>query len=288
MSSRRRPAARRCLLFFPGSRPERYEKALASGADVVCMDLEDSVAPESKAAARENAVGFLREGRWDLDRSVLRINHPSTDAGQQDVEALLALDLRWEDAPLQVMLPKVESPDDVEVVKVRFDVEDVSVSMIPVIETAKGLSSAEGIATSPSVGWLLFGGVDMSLSLGAAMEWEPLLYARSRVVHAAAVGGIDAVDVPFLELSDPEGLEAEALAAKKLGFRGKAAFHPDQVDVVQGVFSPTPSEIEHASKVLEVADREEKGVFMLDGKMVDLPVLEAARRTMILAEAAGL
>ena len=222
---------------------------------------------------------------WDMSRSVLRINHPSTVAGAEDMEALCAMASARDAPPLQVMLPKVESRDDLDLVKVRLEVEGIPSALIPVIETARALANVEEIATSGSIAWMQFGGVDMSASLGAAMEWEPLLYARSRIVHAGALGGVGVMDVPFLDLSDSEGLEAEAIASKKLGFKGKAAFHPDQVPIVQGVFAPSEAEIQRARRVLEAADREGRAAFMLDGRMVDKPVVDSARRTLAIVEA---
>lgn len=278
-------ATRRCVLFLSGSKPDRYRSAMDSGADRVCLDLEDSVAPEAKSEARDAAMALVMSEDWDMSRSVLRINHPSTVAGAEDMEALCAMASARDAPPLQVMLPKVESRDDLDLVKVRLEVEGIPSALIPVIETARALANVEEIATSGSIAWMQFGGVDMSASLGAAMEWEPLLYARSRIVHAGALGGVGVMDVPFLDLSDSEGLEAEAIASKKLGFKGKAAFHPDQVPIVQGVFAPSEAEIQRARRVLEAADREGRAAFMLDGRMVDKPVVDSARRTLAIVEA---
>jgi citrate lyase beta subunit len=275
---------RRCLLFLSGSKPDRYQSALDSGADLVCLDLEDSVAPDGKADARDGAMALIASGDWHRGRSVLRINHPSTKAGSEDMEALCAMAAGRDAPPLQVMLPKVESTDDLDLVKVRLDVEGIPSALIPVIETARALANVEEIATSGSIAWMQFGGVDMSASLGAAMEWEPLLYARSRIVHAGALGEIGVMDVPFLDLSNADGLEAEAIASKKLGFKGKAAFHPDQVPIVQAVFAPTEAEVQRARGIIEAADGDGRAAFMLNGHMVDKPVVDWARRTLAVAE----
>lgn len=271
----------RCILFFPGSRPDRYPKALAAGADCVCMDLEDAVEPEAKDDARANAVELVSTEPGGPARSIVRVNHPDTPEGEEDLRALAALPA---DRPLEVMVPKVSGPADLDAVRERLGRGRRQLSLVAVIETARGLHHVEEIATVPDLSCLVFGGVDLSAELGASLEWDALLYARSRVVHAAALGGVGAVDVPFLDTSDGEGLLAETTAVRALGFRGKAAIHPGQVATILGVFWPTPAQIERARRVVEAAESR-AGAFLLDGAMVDRPIIEAARRVVALAEA---
>ena len=202
----------------------------------MCMDLEDAVAPDSKDRARVAAKPLLASPDLDTAHFVLRINHPSTQAGELDLVAVGEGGAVVR-GPLTLMIPKMDSPDVLEKVRKRLEKHDLTVSLIPIIETACGLACVEDLAVADSVSGLLFGGLDLSIDLGAAMEWEPLLYARSRVVHAARLGGVGATDMPFLDVSDPAGLQAEAERARKLGFSGKAAIHPDQVGVVLDVFS---------------------------------------------------
>lgn len=275
-----------CILFFPGSRPELYEKAMASGADQVCMDLEDAVALDAKDGARSAAAELLASPDMDATRFILRINHPSTPEGDLDLTAIGergALPGR----PLTLMIPKVDAPDDLRDVRARLQAHGLSASLVPVIETVRGLARVEELAVADSVSGLLFGGLDLSVDLGAAMEWEPLLYARSRVVHAARLGGIGATDMPFLQLNEPTGLRAEAERAHKLGFNGKAVIHPDHVDVVVDVFSPTAEEVSRARRVTETFDREPAGVLVVDGVMIDRPGIESARRIVSWADARG-
>jgi len=271
----------RCVLFVPGSRPDRYSKALASGADRVCVDLEDAVAPGDKAAARTHVLELMRGQAWDPRRTLVRINHPSTPEGASDLAALA-------EAPagtaVLVMVPKCGSPGDLDAVRSALPAAGGRLVLVPVVESAAGLARVEEIATAPSVGALLLGGVDLTAELGAALEWDSLLYARGRLVHAAALAGVRAIDVPFLDASDAAGLRDEAARVRRLGFGGKAAIHPHQVGVVQAAFSPSDEEIARAARVLEVAGRQE-GAFLLDGRMVDRPVVEAARRIVAMAEA---
>ena len=250
------------------------------------MDLEDAVAPDSKDRARVAATTLLASPDLDTARFILRINHPSTHEGERDLAAIGEIGALV-GRPLTLMIPKVDSPDVLDEVRKRLNGHDLTASLIPMIETARGLARVEELAVADSVSGLLFGGLDLSVDLGAAMEWEPLLYARSRVVHASRLGGVGVTDMPFLDISDPAGLRAEADRARKLGFSGKAAIHPDQVEVVLDAFSPTQEEVARARRVTEAFERERTGVILVDGVMVDRPLIEAARRIVSWADAHG-
>ena len=267
----------RCVLFFPATRPDRYEKALRSGADGVCMDLEDAVALNDKERGRTEALGLLKAGKPNRKVTIVRVNDPKTKLGRKDIDAVG----RAEISPDAIMLPKVDSPEDVLGVDGPLVEGGLRVPLIPVIETALGLSLVEKIATcSASVCAILFGGVDLSTELGAAIGWDELLYARSRVVHAAALAGIDTIDMPVLDISSPSMLENEVVAVRRLGFTGKAAIHPSQVNIIQEQFSPDEAEIAEARRLIEVYEAQSGGAFLLDGVMVDLAVIKAARRIM--------
>lgn len=283
MSSVDAPLPPRCVLFFPGSRPDRYAKAIASGADRVCLDLEDAVEPAAKDDARRNAVALVG-GEGDPSRLVIRINHPETRPGEADLEALGRAFAAAEAQPA-IMVPKVSGPADLESVAERLASRGRRPVLIAMIETARGLGAVERIAGAPHVWALLLGGVDLSAELGCSLEWDALLYARSRIVHAAALAGVGAIDYPWLDAADAEGLLDEATAVRGLGFRGKAAIHPSQVATIQSVFRPTAAEIERARRVVEAATRHDDGAFLLDGVLVDRPIVEAARRVLARAEA---
>ncbi len=265
----------RCVLFFPATRPDRYEKALASGVDAVCVDLEDAVALDDKDRGRAEAVVLL-EAREPCDAAtIVRVNAYGSPFGRADLDALCAASA----APDAIMLPKVDGPEDVLAVEGALQEGGLRVPLIPMIETARGLAAVEEIATcSSSSSALLFGGVDLSTELGASIGWDELLYARSRVVHAVALGGIDAIDMPFLDVSSAEELEAEAVAVKRLGFTGKAAIHPSQVGIIQERFAPSEDEIARARMLIDAYEAEGGNAFLLDGVMVDRPVIEAAHK----------
>lgn len=273
-----------CVLFFPGSRPELLAKAVASGAGLVCIDLEDAVAPEAKDEARRAVVELLADSDGPASsantgappRLAVRINHPSTLAGERDLAAIEEGGAVH--APLTVMVPKAGSRPELEALRRRLSTGGREVSLIVVVETAVGLAHVEEMACADRVSALLLGGLDLSVDLGCALDWEALLYARSRCVHAARLGGVRAIDTPFFDVGDHEGLRAEAERSRRLGFTAKAAIHPAQVPVIHEAFAADPTSVEHARRVLEAAEREGEGVSLVDGVMIDRPAVEKARR----------
>jgi citrate lyase beta subunit len=269
----------RSLLFAPGSDEHKLRKALASAADGVVADLEDAVATDEKAAAREvvrEVLGTTVTG--DRPLTTVRVNGADTPYVRADLALVSELTV---DA---VVMPKA-SPDAI--AALGSDGPPV----IAIVETAVGLRQAYETARSPRVAALVLGAAD----LGAELRLEPredgleILYARSRVVIDSAAAGIRApIDVVYLDIRDQKGLEEQARLARSLGFRGKACVHPDQVEVVNRVFAPTSTEVDWARRVVEAFEEGEtagRGVVALDGTMVDLPIVERARR--ILAEAKG-
>lgn len=270
--------AERSLLFVPGSRPERFGKALAAGADIVCIDLEDAVAPEGKAAARSASIAFIA-GQGAPASLWLRINPVRSKVGLADLLAVLDSPV----APATLMLPKLTDAADLALLDEVIGDRDIT--LVPLIETAAGLRNAAAIATSKRVRALLFGAVDLSAELGCTLDWEPLLHARATLVAAAAEGGVGVFDVPHIDVADADGLRAGTLRAKALGFTGRACIHPAQVAVVNAVFTPTDAEIARARRVLDAFEQAGGGVALLDGKLIEIPVVRAARR--VLAVAAG-
>ena len=274
----------RSILFVPADRPDRYRKALASDADAACIDLEDAVAPERKAEGRAALCEFLRDPSWDPTRLMVRINDPGSPEGRLDAQALA--EVRAEAGrsrpPLAaVMLPMVRNGGDVrEAVRL---LGNGAASVLPLVETASGLQNAVKLGEAdPSVAGLVFGGFDLCLELGADPCWESLLYARSRVVHAAAATGVAAIDMPSLEVRDGglEALREEARRVRRLGFSGKMAIHPAQLPAIHDAFGFSDLDVERAKRIVE-ADRDAQGgPVLLDGKMVDRPIVRAARRVL--------
>jgi (S)-citramalyl-CoA lyase len=274
---------RRNFLFVPGTRPDRFSKALAAGPDMVTVDLEDAVIPPQKDRARALAMPLF-DGAADRVERVLRINSLRTPFGLKDLLAII----EHPSPPDAVMLPKVESADEVRIVAALLGRVARPVGLHVIIESNPGLDQVQAIAgASPRIRSLLFGAIDMAAELGSAIDFTSLLYARSRVVHAAASYGLDAIDVPWLDLEDEAGLLEECRLVQALGFTGKAAIHPRQLPVINGVFTPGLERIAYARKVIAAFEAAPDGIVVVDGKLIEIPVVRIARRTLALAAAIG-
>ena len=222
--------SRRSFIFTPGLKPEMFPKAIKSGTDMVCVELEDGIAPQDKNLARKLAIKLFETKQNDdgIER-ILRINSLREKFGIDDVQAILNTNT----PPPALMIPKVKSSEEIVLLDSLLTEKRHNCRLHIIIETNEGLEKAYDIANcSNRIDALFFGGVDMSAELRCENKWEPLLYARSRIVHAASSAGIDAIDVPFLDLDDPEGMKQEAIKAKGLGFSGKGSIHPKQIPIL--------------------------------------------------------
>ena len=272
--------AYRSILFVPGDRPDRFEKALVAGTDAVCIDLEDAVAPDRKEQAWSSVARFLTEPRGDGPDLMVRVNDPDSELWKGDVAALSG------NSPDGLMIPKVRTEDGVLRVDEAFGGR---VRLFPLIETCEGLDRVAGIgAATSAVSGLIFGGFDLALELGAEPEWDALAYARGRVVHAAALNRIAAIDMPSRDVADPETLQHEAERARRMGFSGKIAIHPAQVPVIDAIFSPSSEQLEWARRIVSASEGSQHGAVMDEGKMIDRPIVEAARRILARANEGGL
>jgi citrate lyase subunit beta/citryl-CoA lyase len=263
------------LLFCPGDRPERFAKA-AAAADMVILDLEDAVAPAAKDAARA-AVG-----RAELDpaRTIVRVNAASSGQQFADLAAVRQSPFRL------VMLAKAESTVELD----RLE----GFSVIALCESARGVLAVEELAAHPSVVGLSWGAEDLVASLGGRSSRAPeggyrdvARHARARVLIAAAAAGKPAFDAVHLDIADEAGLAAEATDAAASGFAGSMCIHPRQVETIRRAFAPSPESVAWAQRVLGAADAAGSGVFVVDGRMVDEPLLRQARRIVAAAGAAG-
>ncbi len=279
------------MLFVSGEKPERFPKALAAGADVVCIDLEDAVHPQRKAQAREAVFAFAgsREPQYHGARLAIRYNGLRTREGLADMAALLASQAHVD----YLILPKVEHGADLGLVHAwaadRFD------ALVALIETPLGIERAAAIAASvhdgaPKLAALMLGGADLSVELGAEFAWDGLLSARGRLVNAARSAGLQAWDVPHLGLDDLPGLVEETRAVLRMGFTCKTAIHPSQVVPIHSAFLPDAAQLEWALALVAAGDAMEatdapRGAFLFNGMMVDPPVLAKARRIVQFAEA---
>ncbi len=274
--------SRRSFIFSPGTDPSMFGKALKSGADIVCVELEDGVAPQHKDMARANMLAIFAEPQADdgVER-IVRVNMLGSPEGEADLAAVL----ETETPPPALMMPKVNNPEEVQRVSDALDTAGQSTRLQVIIETNPGLEAAYEIAqASDRVDALLFGGVDLAADLRCEYGWEPLLYARSRVVHAAAGAGIDVIDVPWLDLEDEAGLRQEAEASARLGFTGKGSIHPKQIPVINEIFSPSAEQVAYAHKVVAAFAAADTGLVVVDGKLIELPVLRSMERILAKAE----
>ena len=273
---------RRSFIFSPGLRPEMFPKALTSGADIVCVELEDGIAPRDKDEARRNAMALFAVPQADdgVER-IVRINCLRDAFGLADVQALLGTNT----PPPAVMLPKVRTPDEIVWLDDLLTERGHATRLHVIIETNAGLEAVHDISRASSrIEALFFGGVDMAAELRCQNAWEPLLYARSRVVHAAAGAGLDVIDVPFLDLEDPDGMEREAILARDLGFSGKGSIHPKQIAALNAVFTPDAAAIARARRVIDAFEEADTGLVVIDGKLIEKPVLRDMHRILAIAE----
>lgn len=273
---------RRSFIFTPGLKPEMYPKALKSGTDMVCIELEDGIAPQDKEIARNLALKLFQEKQEnDGVERILRINCLREKFGIDDVQAILSTP----NHPPALMIPKVKKPDEIVLLDNLLSEKGHHCRIHVIIETNEGLENAYQIANcSNRIDALFFGGVDMSAELRCENKWEPLLYARSRIVHAAASAGIDAIDVPYLDLEDLEGMRKEAILAKELGFSGKGSIHPKQIPILNDVFTPSELSIKKAQKIVSVFEKANTGLVVIDGKLIEKPVLREMYRILSIAK----
>ena len=267
---------RRSFIFAPGLHPEMYFKAKTLGADIVCIELEDGIAPKDKSLARERAIALFAEPHAARGvESIVRINCVREAYGHADISAVLATDT----PPPALMLPKVQTPDEILWLDNLLTERGHNTRLHVIIETNAGLEAAHDIALASSrIDALFFGGVDMAAELRCINAWEPLLYARSRVVHAAASAGIDVIDVPYLDLNDLDGMKREAILARDLGFSGKGCIHPKQISILNEVFTPDKKQVDYAQRVVDAFDKANTGLVVIDGKLIEKPVLREMRR----------
>jgi citrate lyase beta subunit len=274
---------RRSFLFVPGTNPDMFPKALAAGPDIVCVDLEDAVAPRHKDDARTKILKLFDDlaGAPSDIELLVRINSPRTADGLADLLAIL----RSGNPPPGLMLPKVKSADEIRLLDDLLTAEGSDIRLQVIVETNEGLEACHEIArASGRIDALLFGAVDMAAELRIEASWEALLYARSRLVHAAAAAQVDLIDVPFFDLNDMAGLEREAALSAKLGMTGKGAIHPKQLAVITRLFTPDERQIGQARKIIMAFEEADSGLVVVDGKLIEKPVLRSMYRILAIAE----
>jgi (S)-citramalyl-CoA lyase len=270
-------SATRSWLFTPGTRPDRFAKASAVGADVAIIDLEDSVAPNEKESAREVALGYLASPRNARARIALRINGLDKAAGVADVNALLHR-RTWPDF---LVLPKTETSGHLQILDRLLAAAGANTHLIGIVESAAGLAAVEAIsAATPRLAGLMLGAADLAADLGADAAWEPLAFARSRLVAASALHAVMPIDSPFFDIHDERGLREETGRAIALGFEAKAAIHPNQIAIINAALTPTEAAVAKARAIIA---ENAKGVGTVGGEMIDEAVARKARRVLAAA-----
>ena len=278
----------RSWMFVPGHRQRMIDKALGLNLDVAMFDLEDGVPPAEKQTARSlvaEALGRPAGG----PRRFVRINAINTDRMEADLQAVVRPGLEG------LILPKVERAEEVHLVDAWLrdhepgaGLPSGSVVLVAAIESAAGLLNAPAIATaSPRIVGLMFGAEDFGLDIGLSTHREgearELIFARSSIVIAAASVRVQAIDGVWPDIQDAEGLRADAVQARRLGFSGKSLIHPGQIDIINEVFRPTPAEVDYAQRVVaafEEAEARGEGAIAFGGQLIDRPIVERARRVL--------
>ena len=266
--------ATRSALFTPGDELEMMKKAMTMDSDVIIFDLEDAVSQANKEIARETVPKALNESQDAGPNVWVRIN-PLETGGREDIPALADADL----PPARVLVPMIENVEQLRAVSARFDETGLDSEIVALVETAAGVAGAEEIVTHPDLTGIVFGAEDYTADMGIIEldDRSYLSYARARIAVAAGAADIDALDTVYTDLGNTEGLQADAKEALNYGYDGKAAIHPNQIETINDVFTPSDEKIEWASGVLEARDAAgDKGVFEYEGEMIDAPVLSRA------------
>jgi citrate lyase beta subunit len=286
--------SRRALLYMPGDDRRKIEKSTTLGVDSICMDMEDGVAANKKAEARAVIAQAMRELDFGTSERCIRINPIGSGLEKRDLVAALATN------PDTIVVPKIETAEQVKWVSEHIETYELSsklnigsVRLLVGVETAKGIMNLKEIAEADKrLEAIIFGGEDFAASVGATRTKDAteLLYARQAVVTACAANDLQAIDIVFIDFKDPDGLRAEAEQGARFGFSGKQIIHPNQVQVAQEAFTPSDSAIEYAKRIaesFEASQKEGKGAYALDGKMIDMPLLKNAQKVLGRAKAAG-
>ena len=285
------PALLRSLLFVPGNQPKMLEKALGLRPDVYIPDLEDSVPVEEKTNARDVTESRLADLAGAGPLIVPRINSLDTGLLEDDLAAVVGPHI------FGVSVGKIQSPGDVERIgsiiaglEKKANLEVGRIRLVPWIETAMAIVDAYRIcASSPRIVGVAFGAEDYTNDMGIERTQSDaeILYPRSVIAVAARAAGVLALDTPFFGFRDPDGLRKDAGTARSLGFRGKFAIHPAQIEIISETFSPSSAEIEQARRVVsafEEAKQKGRGSTSLDGQVVDVPVVRRAEQLLEVAE----
>src|SRR5215208_6613194 len=286
--------SRRALLYMPGDDRRKIEKSTTLGVDCICMDMEDGVAISRKADARAVIAQAMKELIFGESERCIRINSIGSGLESYDLVAALSAD------PDTIVVPKIESAEQVKWASGHIETYELSsnhdlggVRLLVGVETAKGILNLREIAEADQrLEAIIFGAEDYAASIGAKRTQDAIevLYARQAVITACAANDLQAIDMVYIDFRDNEGLRVEAEQGAGFGFSGKQIIHPNQVTAVQEAYTPSSESIEYAKRIVEsfgASQREGKGAYALDGKMIDMPLLKNAQKVLERARAAG-
>ncbi len=285
--------SRRALLYMPGDDWKKINKALTLDVDCVCMDMEDGVALNRKSYARATVAKALKELDFGKSEKLARINAVGSGFEKDDIETVLP------GHPDGIVIPKVEALEQIQWASEIIEAEELSqgwgvnsIRMLVGVETAKGILNLKEIASHPRLDGLIFGAEDFAASIGATRSraaWE-VMYARSAVVTHAAAFELQAIDMVFIDFKDALNLKIEAAQGAAMGYSGKQIIHPAQVEPVQTAFTPSDEAITQANRLVQAFEQHQEqgaGAFVLDEKMIDMPLLKNAQKVLERARAAG-
>ena len=248
-----------CPIFIPANRLEWVEKTFDKGTDAVIIDLEDSVPKEQKDETRTKLFSYIDS--HDFEKTILiRVNPVEGEFGKEDMKILSEVSSKID----AFMLPKIEQTELL---------NDLPDNLIALIETPKSIQNLGEIARHKNVIGIALGGADLSASLGSDMSWDSLLFTRSKIVIEAAVNNLFTIDSPFMNIEDISSLKKESVLSNGLGFDGKAAIHPNQIETITKSFLPNESDIQEAKEIIKLFNSSSEAVIAYKGKMIDMPIV---------------